>query len=313
VIAASIVGVVVWLAVAAAAPALGRRLPPAAATRLLVLAAVAVAGSGLLIGGMLAFTWLAQLPEIAELGPWSITSLRIGTPVPVAVAAGAIAVVTAALLRAGTVLTRRASALWGTRRAVDGLPDAAGLIVVDDDRPDAYSTPPPRGRIVVSTGLLRALSPAERRALFAHESSHLSHSHSWWVMAADLAAAVNPILIPTAGAVRHAVERWADEDAAAEVGDRKLVARTLARSALLVHADRTPAPALGAAERAVPERVRALLAPAPRRRPVTAAVLLGLLLATAGVTAVVQRTADEFFDHAQVAGVHAQVAGVRSR
>jgi hypothetical protein len=303
VITASIVGVVVWLAVAGAAPSLGRRLPPAAATRLLVLAAVAVSASGLFICAMLAFTWLARLPEIVEIGPWSATTLRAATPVPVPVAAAAIAVTTATLARAGTALMRRASALWRTRRAVDGLPDAAGLIVLDDDRPDAYSTPPPGGRIVISTGLLRALDPAERRVLLAHESSHLAHSHSWWVMAADLAAAANPILIPTARTVRHAVERWADEDAAAEVGDRRLVARTLARSALLVHAARTPAPALGAAERAVPERVRALLSPAPRRRPVTVAILLGLLLMTAGVTAVVQRHADEFFDHAQVAAV----------
>nr|WP_240940258.1 M56 family metallopeptidase [Planosporangium flavigriseum] len=248
---------------------------------------------------MLAFTLLARLPEIAEIGPWSPAKLSAGPPVPVAVAVAAIAVVTASLARAGTVLARRAAALWGTRRAVDGLPHAAGLIVLDDDRPDAYSTPPPDGRVVVSTGLLRELDPTERRALLAHETSHLAHSHSWWALAADLAAAANPILIPTARAVGHAVERWADEDAAAKVGDRTLVARTLARSALLIHAPCAPAPALGATARAVPQRVRALLAPAPRRRPVTVAALLGLLLATAGITAVAQHSADEFFDHAQ--------------
>jgi Zn-dependent protease with chaperone function len=315
------------LAVAAAGPGLGRRLPPAAATRLLVLAAVVVAASTLLVGGLLAFTWLAQLPEVVELGPWSVAMLRAGTPVPVVVAAGATVAVAASVLHAGTVLVRRGVGWWRMRRAVHGLADAAGLIVLHDDRPDAYSTPPPGGRIVVSVGLLRALEPTERRVLLAHESSHLRHHHAWWVLAADVAAAVNPVLVPTARAVGHTVERWADEHAAVEVGDRALVARTLARSALLVHTAGTAgtagtartggaagtagttgtgARALGAVARAVPQRVRALLAPAPRWRPVTAALLLGLLLVTAGAAATVQRDADEFFDHARIADVRSR-------
>jgi Zn-dependent protease with chaperone function len=301
-ITASIAGIGMWLAVAAAAPIVGRRLPPALATRLLVLAATVVAVSELVVGGLLAFTWLAQLPEVVEIGPWSPKALRTGTPVPVAVAAVATVAVTAGLLGAGTVLARRAVAWWRWRRTVAGLVDAAGLIVLHDHRPDAYSTPQPGGRIVVTTGLLRALEPAERRALLAHESSHLRHCHAWWVAVADLAAAVNPILIPTARAVSHAVERWADEYAAAEVGDRTLVARTLARSALLVHPNRA-APTLGAAGPAVPQRVRALLAAPPRRRPAIAAALLGLLLATAGAAATVEQHADAFFDRSHVTGV----------
>ena len=68
--------------------------------------------------------------------------------------------------------------------------------------------------------------------LIAHEQSHRAHRHTWWTLAADLAAAVNPPLRPTARGVRDATERWADKDAA-RITDRRLVAATIARVALL--------------------------------------------------------------------------------
>ena len=110
------------------------------------------------------------------------------------------------------------------------------LVVLDNERPDAFATPGASGRIVVTTALLRALTAQERRALFAHENSHLAHRHAWWLLAAELAVATNPMLGPTVRAIEHAVERWADEDAAQAVTDRLLVARTLARTALLIRA-----------------------------------------------------------------------------
>lgn len=302
-IGATIAGIAVWLAVAIVGPRLGHRLRPATATRLLVSAAVVVAGSGLIVGGLLAATWLARLPEIIELGPWSADALRTHAPVPVAVAVAATAAIIGTVAYAITVLGRRIGSFHRVNRACHGLRHADGLIVVDDQRPDAFSVPPPGGRIVVTTGMLRGLDERERRALLAHETSHVTHGHSWWVLAADLAAAMNPVLIPTARAVHHAVERWADEDAAAEVCDRKLVARTLARSALLVHAARAVPPALAAATSGVPQRVAALLAPAPARRPVPTTLLIVLLMAVTGATVLVQRSADEFFDRAHRAAV----------
>ena len=46
------------------------------------------------------------------------------------------------------------------------------------------------------------------------------------------------MLRPLSGAVAQAVERWADEDAAAHLADWRLVARTVARAALLTRAGR---------------------------------------------------------------------------
>jgi Zn-dependent protease with chaperone function len=74
-----------------------------------------------------------------------------------------------------------------------------------------------RGRIVVTTGLLHNLEPAERRAVLAHEAAHLRGHHQIYVQLTELAAAANPLLRPVARAVRYGVERWADEPAPALV------------------------------------------------------------------------------------------------
>src|SRR5207253_10714450 len=113
------------------------------------------------------------------------------------------------------------------------LPSAAGgLVVLDDAMPDAYAVPGLSGRVVVSTGMLRALRADERRVLLAHERAHLAHHHYAYVQLVSLAAAANPLLRPVVRAVRDAAERWADEVAAHEVGSRRLAAQALARAGL---------------------------------------------------------------------------------
>ncbi|MEP6851048.1 MAG: M48 family metalloprotease [bacterium] len=59
--------------------------------------------------------------------------------------------------------------------------DSSGLVVVQDDLPDALALPGMSGRIVVSTGMLRALSAEEKRVLLAHEAAHLTHRHYVYV------------------------------------------------------------------------------------------------------------------------------------
>jgi hypothetical protein len=81
-------------------------------------------------------------------------------------------------------------------------------------------------------------------------------------LAGDVVASAIPFLRPLAGQLSHAIERWADEEAAAVVGDRRVVATAIARAAIAVtaHADGT----LDMATGSVPERIRVLLAPRPR-------------------------------------------------
>ena len=220
------------LVLAMTGPRLARALPPRVGVRLLPAAMVVVAtGTGAVLAS-LGFLALAQVPAVAALGDWSPIALRATQPgpVPVEVAAGL-----AMLLLLGSAVRHTLRAGHHLVRA-----DAAcrrigahthGLIVVDDDVPDAYALPTlpghlpghPQaginGRIVVSTAMLRALSSEERRVLLAHEAAHLAGHHHLYVQLAELAGAANPLLRPTARGVRLAVERDADEAAAIEAGD----------------------------------------------------------------------------------------------
>jgi predicted transcriptional regulator len=112
------------------------------------------------------------------------------------------------------------------------------------------------------------------------------------------------MLVPVARAAGWAAERWADEDAAHVVGDRRLVARALARAALHLHDTARPpgagAPgaALGALHGAVLTRVQALLAGPPRRHTLATVTLTALSLATLTWAGGVRDRADDFFDAA---------------
>ena len=304
-----IVAMVLPLAVSAllaiSASRLGRRLPPATAVPLLTVTMLVTAlatGFVLAVAGMLV---LAQIPLVAALGHYSARVLGSGLPVPVA--AGGLAAVTVCGLLAAAL---RRAALGGRdllRAAVACRrlgPAVGGLVVVDDDEPDAYTLPGLGGRVVVSTAMVRALRADERRVLLAHEAAHLARGHHLWVQAAELAAAADPLLRPAARAVRAAVERDADEVAAAEVGDRRLAARALARAGLARAAarrDALPAAALAGADGAVADRARALLAGPPPQRRVLAGVVAGLVLATGTAVLVTGVQTEDRFEAAQSA------------
>lgn len=289
----------------ASASPLGRRLPPSTAVRLLtaaMLVAALASGFVLAAAGVLV---VAQIPLVAALGHYSAHVLGSGLPVPVA--AGCVAAVTVCGLLAAAL---RRAALGGRDLVLAAVacrrlgPAVNGLVVVDDEEPDAYTLPGIGGRVVVSTAMLRALPPDERRVLLAHEAAHLSRRHHLWVQAAELAAAADPLLRPAARAVRAAVERDADEVAAAEVGDRTLAARALARAGLARAAARRegmPEIALAGADGTVADRARALLAGPPPRRRLLAGMVAGLMLATVIAAAVTSAETEARFEAAQSA------------
>jgi hypothetical protein len=99
------------------------------------------------------------------------------------------------------------------------------------------------------------------------------------------------------------VERWADEAAATDIGDRHLAARALARAGLAQAAARrssaSPAGALRATDDGLAARARALLADPPRPRRALAGALLMLVLAVAGATAVTAHDTEHRFEQAQ--------------
>ncbi len=298
------VAILACLGFAATAPRLGRRLPPRAAVRLLAPASLGMAGSSVFVLAVLAATWVGQIPVVATLGRWSAPSLRAADPVPGPVAVTSVVLLAAVTGWATVMIVRRVRALLAAYRGASGVGSASPVVVLDSAQVEAFTTPAPAGRMVVTSGLLEALAPDERRVVLAHERSHLDHRHIWWTLAADLAAAINPLLHPTAGTIRHAVERWADEDAADIVGDRRLVARTIARVALLKRDGARAGDALAPAATGgdVPQRVRALLAPPQPRRPLAQTGMATLLVAGTLATAVVQHSGDELFDRAAAPG-----------
>lgn len=279
---------------------LGQRLTPrAAAVLLTVLALVTALATGLVLCAACLIA-LAEIPQVAGAGHWSQAALRSQgfIPAAVGVAAGVVALVllAAAVIRTVRALRDLATATMLCRSLGPGVD---GLVLIDDEQPTAYALPGRRGRVVVSTAMLRALRPAERCALLAHERAHLTHRHVVYVQLAAIAAAANPLLRPAAVGVRTAVERWADEVAAVHVGDRRVVARTLARAGLARAV--SPRVSLAAGDTEIAARIKSLAAPRPRHRTLAAAVLVALTAASAVTAAATADTTHQHFELAQTA------------
>ena len=280
---------------------LSDRLRPAAATRWLTASALVAALTSGFSLAVLGFTLLARWPLLARLGHWSTASLERHELAP-GIAAGAAGVTVVALLACAL------RAVWSAARGlIDSelacralTADEHGLVVVHDQAPTAYAVHGLRGRIVVSTGMLAALPADERRVLLAHEAAHLRHRHHVYRSLADIAAAAHPLLRPVAASVRFTTERWADEDAAAAVGDRTLVARAIARASLAARSI-PPAAALALTGSDVTRRVRALLRPAAGRRTGLQVALSLALVAVCASAGWAERSTEATFEGAQVA------------
>jgi beta-lactamase regulating signal transducer with metallopeptidase domain len=109
---------------------------------------------------------------------------------------------------------------------------------------------------VASVGLLRGLDAGQRRAVLAHERSHLRHHHHVHHTTVRLAAAANPLLWALPAAVTLATERWADEDAA-RTARRDTVAQALINAASTTrHGASIPVVVLAAATEQITARAR---------------------------------------------------------
>ncbi|MER7838159.1 M56 family metallopeptidase [Streptomyces sp. NPDC096040] len=273
----------VTVVLAVLAPRAARRPAPRPAAWALACTALVTAVGWLGSLALLAFMGFAQIPEVAEEGHWSVAALRTEDPVSLSVAAVSALALAAGLASLGVAAVRQVRhAVWA-RRECGRMPGDTELAVVDDEVPQAFALPGAPGRIVVSSGMLRCLGDVEREALLAHERAHLRGRHHLFQAVWRLTAAANPLLRPLAEAGGFVLERWADEEAAARVGSRTVVARAVGRAALASAGAARPA-ALAATGGAVPQRVRALLDPPPPRRtlPFVAGALL-LTLCCAGL------------------------------
>ena len=168
--------------------------------------------------------------------------------------------------------------------ALAGLPPGP-LALLPDTLPYAYALPGAPGRIVVSTALWSCLNAEEGEALLAHEQVHLRARHHRYLLVAQLAARAHPLLRPLRPAVAFSAERWADEEAAVVVGNRRLMARAVGKAGLIARGAPSVTLAGLAAPGPVPRRVKALLGPLPPARawpPVATRAGLAAWTAAAG-------------------------------
>ncbi|MGA4544236.1 M56 family metallopeptidase [Uniformispora flossi] len=274
-------------------------LHPRAATRLLTGFAAVLAICSTWCVALLVIVGSAQVPGNPLPDGWGDPDVRDAVP-HVRVFGSLAIVILGAVVTASAVTLRRVRRVRrDARSAVSALPDAGGLVVVQDERPYAYALPGREPRVVATTAMLTSLTPEERRALLAHEQAHLDGRHHLFLTVSRLAAVSHPLLRPLRTAVSYTVERWADEEAAAAVGDRTVTARAVGKAALASAKSGHPASALPAfaAPGPVPRRVAALLAPPPTSAWPAPASPTGFaaIVAAAGTTVSVCATANAAF------------------
>jgi Zn-dependent protease with chaperone function len=258
------------------APPLSRRVRPGLAIWMLSVGGLALTACGVVALGVVAALGLGQLAPLARLGHWSPQRLGLNAPFQAWSMWTAVLLVVLAAARAASASLaqgRRLRAAWTACRATP-----AGLVVLADDEPFAYAVPGWPGRIVVSRGLLVRLDAEGRRAVLAHEQTHVGERHDLHHLAVTVAAAINPLLLRAPAALHLACERRADEVAARTVGHRGTVARAIT-TAVGPHIQTLAWAASGVD---VPVRVAALLSP-PRDNLLVSSALL---IATLGAVAV---------------------------
>jgi Zn-dependent protease with chaperone function len=240
-------------------------LRPSAALKLVTSVAFAVAAMTAFMAGSLAIGFAARSSVVASViarCPAVPSHHRVGA-IEGSLAFAALGMM---VFRVRRVVVDRRNAMRPTR--------GKRFSVLDTDEPIAYAAPGKPGCVVVSRGLLKELSAAERQVVFAHERAHLDLRHDRHLFVAAVAVAVCPLLWPLADRVRLQTERCADEAAVdALQGDRQLVAGAIVRAAVATTAFGRLVPSLGGGS--VVKRVSALSHPRvdPNVRVAAAAVV----------------------------------------
>ncbi len=147
-----------------------------------------------------------------------------------------------------------------TARLVGHPEPALGAVLVEHPEPAAYCVAGRRPTVILTTGAVAALDPAQLRAVLAHERAHLAGRHHRLLAMARIAGQVLPFLPLMRDAdaqVARLVELHAD-DAATRASDP----RSLATALVVLATGASPEPALAAAATDAVQRIHRLLGPA---------------------------------------------------
>ena len=277
------------LLLTAAAPALGRARWPEHAPRLAITAWLALTGSvivSVILGGLVLMVPVVAAGGAAAMLAACLTALRAVYSHPGGTALGAVGAVVA-LATQGRLTWCVAGAVLRARRerrrhrqllALVGYPDSeSGAVIIGHREPAVYCLPGRGTQIVLTTGAVESLDPAQMRAVLAHERAHLRGRHHLLVTLAGAPAAAFPWITGFRMAweqVARLAELRAD-DAATTIVPRLEVAEALLRLG-------GPAPAvtLAAGGLDTAARIRRLAAaPAPVGKARAASVTLGAVAA----------------------------------
>ncbi|WP_250029664.1 M56 family metallopeptidase [Paractinoplanes maris] len=245
---------------------LADRLRPEAAVTVLVLSIVTASAACLISLSAFALKAVAEIPAVGVSLGYSDAVVRADTerePWVSALSAVLLLASVGGMVRIWWLHRRELSVAHAFR----GLPvDDDRVTMIDDTRAEAFAVPGPPGRVVVTTGMREVLDDQQYSALLAHERAHLDSRHHALVLLARMAAAVHPIFWWLTRRIDFLVERAADERAAEQLGDRRVVARAIGAAALRAsHARLGLSMAPGRQDLrgagVVPRRVASLLAP----------------------------------------------------
>jgi hypothetical protein len=243
---------------------LGRRLPPGEWAKLcaglLAAGALALEASLIVIGGPTVLR-LAHLEAAAHLCEHALGELVPGGT-PVGIAAAVIALLLGAAAVRSLVRTRGSCQALRIEPGIGWHGDLGGqeLVVLPSQELVAFSMGRRPAQVVVSRRLIGLLTDEELAAVLRHELAHVHHRHRRYLLLARTVEQSIGLLLPIVragtAALRCALERWADEAAAA--GGRR--GRESVRAALLRVIEATAMPEVAAfvSPGTVLERLQAL-------------------------------------------------------
>ena len=161
-------------------------------------------------------------------------------------------------------------------------PECPGALVIPHTGQYAFCLPGRRGRVVVTSALLKELTPLQLRAVMAHEQAHLRQRHHLALMAPKVLSRTFGMFFPlfkvAETAVARLIELSADDAARREVGGEPL-------AVALRKLSRMPAGSsvLSASAVAVEERLERLDATTDRLSP-TQALAVGTAMIVLALT-----------------------------
>ena len=258
----------VAMVLAGAVATIHRRLPPVLAARAVTVTLGVVAAAAVPTMWILSLGYLAHVPWLGRGFEWCARTVGVHQRIPTWVGLPAIVCVAFGAIRAAKVIRT-------FRRLRHDRPGSVEIAV--HAQAFAFTLPGRGGHVVWSSGLVELLDEQEQAVVLAHEHAHAHHRHDRYLLIAQCAAATVPFLRSLTSRLQFSLERWADESAVKECGDRGLVARTLGKVAL--HTPETSA-AMAFSGLGVPARVAALLGSPARQPGMPAQIILWTAIAT---------------------------------